>query len=107
MNWRLCAFSNKSLAQIKVFFSYANSCKKIVNPNEKKTESSATAWELGNLTRGKLQRKWSYFIHSFLQVLDEDDIFIHSFRPQDFRMGVQADQPQLDLAVALEGCEGI
>ena len=49
----------------------------------------------------------AFFIHSFLQVLDEDDIFIHSFRPQGFRMGVQADQPQWDLEVALEGCEGI
>ena len=43
-----------------------------------KTESSAAARELRNLTRGKLQRKWSYFINSFLQVLDEDDISIHS-----------------------------
>ena len=49
----------------------------------------------------------AYFIHSFLQVLDEDDIFIHSFLPQGFRMGVRADQPQWDLEVALEGCEGI
>ena len=81
--------------------------KNIINSSEKKTESSVAAWELRNLTRGKLQRKWSYFIHSFLQVLDEDDIFIHSFLPQGFRMGVQADQPQWDLEVALEGCEGI
>ena len=107
MNWRLCAFSNKSLAQIKVFLAMPTVAKKIVNSTEKKTESSAAAWELRNLTRGKLQRKWSYFIHSFLQVLDEDDIFIHSFLPQGFRMGVQADQPQWDLEVALEGCEGI
>ena len=81
--------------------------KNIVNSTEKKTERSAATRELKNLTRGKWRRKMAYFIHSFLQVFDEDDIFIHSFLPQGFRMGVQADQPQWDLEVALEGCEGI
>ena len=55
------------------------------------------------MTIGKWQGKMAFFINSFLQVLDEDDIFIHSFPLQGFRMGVQADQPQWDLEVALEG----
>ena len=81
--------------------------KNIVNSTEKKTESSAAAREFRNLTRGKWQGKIALFYSFLFQVLDEDDIFIHSFRPQGFRMGVQADQPQWDLEVALEGCEGI